>query len=88
MMLTMDVGRNEEGSAADAGGAPASLHPVALHAGHQPQRCVCDRVELVADAQSIGESVQIQAGVHRPERPETKVPEQHLNVEFHSAWQS
>lgn len=69
MTLTVDVGRDEEGSAADAGGAPASLHPVALHAGHQPQRCVCDSMELVADTQPVGKSVQIQAGVHRPERP-------------------
>lgn len=62
----MDVGGDEEGGAADAGGAAAGLHPVALHAGHQPQRSIGHRVELVAHAQPVGKPVQVQARVHRP----------------------
>ena len=71
---TMHMGSDVQRSSADAGGTPPSLHPVPLHAGHQPQRSACDLCKLLPHPQAISKAVQVQAGVHRPRRAASMCP--------------
>ena len=65
-ILTVDMRSNVQSCPTDARGASACLHPVPLHAGHQPQCSAGDLCALLLHTQAVCESMQIQAGVHRP----------------------
>ena len=66
-LVAVDVRRDEEGGAADPGGPPPGLHPVALHRRHQPQRRRRHGGHRArAQPQPVREPVQIQTGVDGP----------------------
>ena len=71
-MLTVNVGGNEQGCTTDAAGSSASLHPVTLHALHQPQRCVGHGILLLPAEvsalahQLVHKAVYVQAGINGP----------------------
>lgn len=64
----MDVQRDKQRGAADAGGPPPRLHPVPLHGLYQLQAGRRHGVRSTAQPQLAGKAVDVQRRVHWPAR--------------------